>query len=178
MNEQLIKDKLMKDNLFRNHHLGEIPPKYDGNVWKIEPSILDENPSVEKTINWIRRYMRFPLTIDNFSLNPNTEYNLRRLWKKELAKRYGDDVYEFFNRNKLKTNCLTGLQSSILTIDEFLKEKMPRLNEEIGELNGLIMSMGENYCEYKKMNLTGRIDFIRRIEDKTYCILWELHADD
>ena len=172
-----IENILNKDPLYRNHIVGFHFPKYGEHLWRVNPEILKKDSHVKTAVKWINEYIGFPLIEDTFSSNPNTEYNLRRIWKKELVKRHGEEVGEFLKRNKLRTCILTSMQSAVGVIDNFIGGEMPKLDKEISGMNYLINDAGEHGYKYKRKDINGRIEFVREMEDSTYRILWELRDD-
>jgi hypothetical protein len=172
-----IENILNKDPLYRNHVVEIHFPKYGEHLWKVDSEILKKDSHVKTAVKWINEYIGFPLIEDTFSSNPNTEYNLRRVWKEELVKRHGEEAREFLNRNKLRTCVFTSLKNAVWIIDNFVDGEMPKLDEEIDGINCLINNAGEHGCKYKKMEIDKRINFIREMEDRTYGILWELRED-
>jgi len=172
-----IENVLNKDPLYKNHIVSMHFPKYGERLWKVNPEILKKDSHVKTAIRWINEYMGFPLIEDTFSSNPNTEYHLRKIWKDELVKKYGEEVGEFLKRNKFRTCIITSMQNAVWIIDNFIGGEMPKLDKEIDKMNFLINSVGEHGCKYKRKDINGRIEFVREMEDSTYGILWELRED-
>jgi hypothetical protein len=172
-----IENVLNKDPLYRNHIVSMHFPKYGEYLWRVNSEILKKDSHLKTSVRWIQDYIGFPLIEDTFSSNPNTEYNMRRIWKGELIKRHGEEVGEFLKRNKLRTCIITSMQNAIWIIDNFIGGEMPKLDKEINEINYLINSAGGHGCKYKGKDINGRIEFVREMEDRTYGILWELRED-
>ncbi|MEK6913260.1 MAG: hypothetical protein AABW47_01150 [Nanoarchaeota archaeon] len=186
MSNELIETILMEDALYRKHFVKKHSPKYDGCLWKIDSDILKRDHHVRDAIRWIAEYTRYPLIEDNFPLGVPNEDVPRNEWQEKLFKKFkfefGDkiagQVFDYFMKNKFSGNCYgKRLLSSVSLLNLFIGEDFPRLNEELKEVQKLIGSMGRNYSKYKQMMIGDRIDFVRKVEDKVYNVLWELRAD-
>jgi hypothetical protein len=165
-----IEEKLMQDELFREHFVKKHPPKYEF-LETINPSVLGRDSHLDYVINWLKDYIEFPLLEDNFVLVPN-EYSSREEWREKLIKKYGEEAKKFLFENKLRINTsMSGLSSAVCLIDFCLGEEFPALKNKTKDTINITK---EDISDYNKRDTNGRIEFVRKIEDKAYGVLQEL----
>ena len=159
-----IEEILMNDELYRKHFVAKHPPKYEFSG-EINPVFLGRNSSSDYGINWLKDYMGFPLVEDNFHLIEGGNIK-RKKWRKEIEEKYGKEAREFVENNKLRKNVgLIGVCNATSLVESFFGEEYLQLRKYAEE----IMDFGvDNREAYLDMNVSQKIELVRKMEDKAY----------
>ena len=159
-----IEEILMHDELYRKHFVAKHPPKYKFSG-EINPAFLGRHQSADYAINKLIEYIKFPLVEDNFHMIEEGTL-LRKAWRKELGNRYGKEIWEFMNENKLRKNAGLVLPYNVSSIIEaYLGNEYPKLRKYA---EGIINLGVDNTETYLDMNLLQKIELVRKMEDQAY----------
>jgi hypothetical protein len=164
-----IEKVLMNDEEFKKHFITKHPPKYKKG-WNINNKYLGITKDLDEVIRWIKDYMDFPLIEDNFT-GKRYEHTERRDWREKLKKKYGEEVYRYLRDNKLRLNSSI---SGLVSVGRIITEDLSQFSRIKEKAERLIILQYYNPLEYHNKKINERIDFIKKLEDKSYDLLLEL----
>tara|TARA_Y100000310_G_C20591642_1_gene768378 strand:+ start:204 stop:1124 length:921 start_codon:yes stop_codon:yes gene_type:complete len=174
---------LEQDGEFRRHFVTRHDPKY-ASVPDVDFSLFEDDPRVQRFFGRLTEYLtEYPLLEDGFEASFDGHFADRNDWIIKLHRRYdfdepredgwSGDVWEYFNRNKLKGDNIVLVRECSRRIGSLLAEDDEYVRSRIDRVSQLIPG-----SEYLTMLTPEKVERVKEIEDAVYDFYWAVATDE